>query len=140
MLPYWILIKIIYLLYIVNLFTYDVCLLRKHILSKTLKKKSKWFGTQCWKFQKAQVKRIDCGARVAIRPLSIKISKCCKSNFKSRKVLTYPQMLKFVLADFMVHETSTVNSCWEAYSGKIKTIWTTESKSDNKKVMVHCPD
>lgn len=80
------------------------------------------------------------GAKVAIRPLSIKISKCCKSNFKSVKMdYLLPTVLKFVLAAFMVYETSIVNSCWEAYRGK-NTIWTTESKSDNKKVMFHCPD
>lgn len=70
------------------------------------------------KIPKRSIKE-DFGARMTTRPLSIKISKCCKSNFKSIKVLIYPQMLKFVLADFMVHETSTVNSCWEAYRGKI---------------------
>ena len=58
----------------------------------------------------------ELSAKEATRPFSIKISKCCKSNFNQQKNAYLP--LKFILAGFMVDETSPTNTCWEIHRGK----------------------
>lgn len=78
------------------MFTYDVCLLRKHISSKTLKK-IKMLWEKMLKIPKNSIKE-ECGAKVAIRPFSMKILKCCKSNFKSVKMAYLPTSVKVCLS------------------------------------------
>lgn len=74
------------------MFTYDVCLPRKHISNKTLKKNKNDLGKDA-ENSKNSIKE-GCGAKVTTRLLLIKISKYCKSNFKSvSKWLTYSQVL-----------------------------------------------
>lgn len=40
----------------------------------------------------------ECGAKVAIRSFSMKILKCCKSNFKSVKMVYLPTSVKVCLS------------------------------------------
>lgn len=80
------------------MFTYDVCLLRKHISSKTLKK-IKMLWEKMLKILKNSIKE-GCGTKVATRPFSIKISKYCKSNFKSAKMAYLPKSVKVCLSRF----------------------------------------
>lgn len=52
--------------------------------------------------------REGCGAQVATRPHSIKILKCCKSNFKSVKMAYLPTSVKVCLSRF--HGVWNINS------------------------------
>lgn len=56
-----------------------------------------------------------CGAKVTTRPLLIKISKYCKSNFKSvSKWLTYSQVLVCPSGLHGVRQ-QLIHACWEVY-------------------------
>lgn len=58
-----------------------------------------------------------CGAKVTTRPLSIKISKCCKSNFKSVKMAYLPTSVKVCPSGLHGVWQQLIHACWEAWGG-----------------------